>query len=220
MLVFSLLKQHNFPIPKFWIYHHKYGWINNKIPSNDILLISKPVYESASIGITSDSVSKFNYGYEKKIIELSQYLNQPIIVQEFIFGWEVEVPVFDVNIPVTLSTVGIEQNKEKCLNDKFLTYDHIYFDNYSFYNYDEENYTNAQKLKDIATNSYRCLDLDGSVRVDFRVDKSGQAFITDYNNSPHLTKFHSFAKSAEYYNLSYVNMFCLVLYKAMRKIID
>lgn len=214
---FSLLDYYNFKVPKFWVYHNIYGWVHSNKPPQNIMLIAKPANECASIGITEKSVSLFTKEYEENIIELSKFLNQPVIVQEFIHGWEVEVPVFDFEYPVALSAVGIEMDNNKFLNDKFLAYESVYLDKYSFYNYNKENQSVAKKLMKIACDSYKSMDLRGSVRVDFRITKKGEAYITDYNNSPHLTKFHSCAKAIEYFGLDYMDMFCLVFYKALKK---
>lgn len=216
---FSLLDYHNFKVPKFWVYHNIYGWIKDK-PLQDTMLIAKPANECASIGITEKSVSHFTLEYEKSIIELSKILKQPVIIQEFIYGWEVEVPVFDYSKPLALSAVGIKMGDAKFLNEKFLAYESVYSDNYSFYNFNKENPIVAKSLMKIACETYKALDLKGSIRVDFRITNKNEAFITDYNNSPHLTKFHSCAKSIEYFGLEYIDMFCLVLFKALRNIVE
>ncbi len=217
---FAILERHGFKVPRFWIYHNAYSWINSKKPPKNLLLIAKPAYECASIGITKESVSVFNKNFEDRIIETSTILEQPIIVQEFIHGWEVEVPIFDINIPLVLSVIGIKIDGQEYLDDKFLPYESIYTDNYDFYNYEIVNPELALEIKKIACNSYKVLDLSGTVRVDFRISSNNIPYITDYNNSPHLTKFHSCAKSAEFNGLNYSDMFCLVLYKTLCKAIN
>lgn len=217
---FALLHYHGFSVPRFWIYHNLHGWINSAQPAKDILLIAKPAYECASIGITQKSVSIFDEVFQEHIIETSTILKQPIIVQEFIRGWEVEVPVFDIGTPAALSVVGIQIDGEELLNDKFLPYESIYSDNYSFYDYERVNPNLSSEIKQIACDSYKALDLSGTVRVDFRISENNIPYITDYNNSPHLTKFHSCAKSVEYYKLNYTDMFCMIFYKALSKAIN
>ena len=212
---FSLLRQFGFTVPDFWVYHNKYGWQNSETPPTNLKLITKPSNECASIGISESSVSHYTKDYDQYIKGISRDFNQPIIVQEFIEGWEVEVPVFDIGQPVTLATAGIMVNDKALLKDIFLTYDTVYNDTYSFYDFSNVNAALASKLMEIAGNSFIKLDLRGTVRVDFRISESNKAYITDYNNSPHLTQFHSCAKVADIYGLSYSDMFCMVLFRGL-----
>ena len=218
---FATLGYHGFNIPKYWIYHNIHGWIHSRQPSQGIMLIAKPAYECASIGITSDSVSYFNDNFNEYIKNIADTLRQPVIVQEFIRGWEVEVPIFDIGeCPFVPSVVGIQIGGHKFLNNKFLPYEAVYSDNYKFYDYGMINPLLAEHIKKIATESYKTMDLLGTVRVDFRISDQNVPYITDYNNSPHLTRFHSCAKSIEYFGLNYLDMFCLIFYKTLHKIIS
>ncbi|MBF0650419.1 ATP-grasp domain-containing protein [Dysgonomonas sp. GY75] len=214
---FALLKFYQLQTPHFWIYDNVNGWLNGQ-PSDELKLISKPAYGCASLGISSRNVSFFTENYELMISKLARKLNQPIIVQEFISGWEVEMPVFDLGYPVTFVPVGVKINETEHLGEDILTYELVSEDRYSFYDFEAYNLQLANKIREIARHSFNMLSLKGSVRVDFRITSDGQCYITDYNNSPHLTRFHSYACSASYAGFSYSEMFCLCLYKAIQNI--
>lgn len=211
---FSLLKFNKFNTPRFWIYDNINGWINDK-PIKDLKLIAKPAYGCASLGITEKNISYFTNDFERIISHLSQKLSQPIIIQEFISGWEVEVPIFDLGYPTILEPVGVQINQKEYFKDEILTYELVSEDRYSFYNFALKEPDKASELKNIARRSFIFLSLRGTVRVDFRITKEGKCYITDYNNSPHLTQFHSCAKSAQFAGFCYTEMLSLCLYKGI-----
>jgi len=74
--------------------------VNNVITDIDLSLLKyplvvKPIYEGSSIGITQDNLI-FEDNKEKvicKVNELSENLNQPIIIEEFIKGKEISVSI-------------------------------------------------------------------------------------------------------------------------------
>lgn len=211
----SLLEHFGFPIPKTWYYSPTYGWLNNR-PPQDKKLIVKPSAESASIGITNKSVGYYSNEFEKLIEEVSNTLHEPVIIQDFIEGWEVEVPVLNIaNKVMALPPMGIALNDVACLNDNILGFEAVFSDEYDYYRYDCVDKNISQSLQNIAEKSVHMLDLRGNVRVDFRINKEGQSFITDYNNSPHLTRFHSVAKSLMTMGFEYPDLFCLILYNSI-----
>lgn len=210
----SLLDYHGFPVPSSWYFYPKYGWMGNA-PAHDQKLIIKPCSESASIGITQKSVGYYSNEFESLVHEVCDTLREPVIVQEFIDGWEVEVPILYVEEKIALPPMGIELNKAKYLKEKFLSFEMVFSDDYDYYRFDQINPKVAQQLQKIAEDSSRILDLRGTVRADFRVNDKGQCFITDYNNSPHLTRFHSVAKSLMSLGFQYADLFCLILYNAL-----
>lgn len=187
----KLLESHNIPTPKSWLYNSSEGWLNNIKPPEGLEVIVKPIYESASIGITEKS--KFIFRNQTEIIDkISKSTNQPVIVQTFIRGYEVETPVMKFgNDLLSIFPIGIRYNSHLNLDDKFLTYDDIYYDNYSFYNYEEINPSLSNEIINFAKLTFKILGIDGFGRVDFRI--SGNNFyITDVSTNPHLTEHGSF----------------------------
>lgn len=216
--VMNLLSHYGFPLPTYWVYDPQYGWLHNKTPRTDIKLIAKPAYECASLSITEQSVSFFDESYLKFITELAITYNQPIIVEEFIEGYEVEVPVFDLDEPLCPMTIGIQDknNESKMMGHSYLTFEKVAIDNYTFYNFDAENGALAEELKQIAMRTFKVLNLSGIVRVDFRVTKEGRPYIMDYNNSPHLTSKHSCAFSLVQQGFTFEQMLKLLLWKSLK----
>lgn len=214
--VLNLLEYYGFPLPEYWVYDTKYGWLIGKAPLSGIKLIAKPAYECASTGISESSVSEFNDTFMKHIQKLAITYRQPIIVETFIDGYEVEVPVFDLDEPFCPMTVGIEEDGLKLLGTSFLTYDKVADDKYQFYNFDLENPLLAEQLKQTAINTFKTLNFTGVLRIDFRINKEGRFFIMDYNNSPHLTPNHSCAFSVTQQGFCFNDMLKLVLWQAIK----
>lgn len=214
MATYGLLKSFDVPLPRTWFYSHTVGWIGEKA-KEDILLIAKPAYGCASIGITQESVSTLSKQFLDHIEKLSRALHQPILVQEFIKGYEVEVPVFDLEEPFAPGCIGLSMNDQKNMDAAFFTYDTIFEDGFELFNFDLIDSHLASTVKDISQKAYRYLQLKGPVRFDYRINETtGGIYLMDFNNSPHLGTKHSFSQSIIELGYSYEDMLKLVLYPA------
>lgn len=178
--------------PKQFTYSYMYGWLIDT-PSLGKEYIIKPSYECASIGIDSHSKITYTAESEKRINEISKHFNQPIVIQEFIEGHEVEIPLILLNgDPIILPAVGIELNGEKNLGKSFLSYSLVEIDNYTFYNFNQYNAKLSNELKKIASKIARFLDADKYIRIDVRIDIDENIYITDINCYPHIVNHSSF----------------------------
>lgn len=187
----KLLQSHNIPVPNSWLYDTE--WFDDSIPTEGTKVITKPIYESASIGISNES--KFDYDQSKIsfIEKLSKITQQPIMVQEFVGGYEVEVPIICFETKVyTLCAVGISLNNSTYLGDNFLTYEDVFLDGYAFYDFGEFNPELSIQLLIYAKKVGRTLGINGLGRVDFRIDKDNNYFVTDVSTNPHLIKHSSY----------------------------
>ena len=117
---------------------------------------------------------------------------QPLTVQQFIEGYEIEVPVFESDGPQTVASVGVGINKQRNLGSKILTYEDVFGDQYDFYDFAEENELVAAETMRVAEKAFEGLGMKGMGRVDFRINKEGRPFIMEVNSKPHITKHSSF----------------------------
>jgi hypothetical protein len=69
---------------------------------------------------------------------ISKY-RQPLTVQQFVSGFELEVPVFGSEDPQTIGAIGIEIQGRRALADQILTYNSVFDDSYGFYDFGGEN---------------------------------------------------------------------------------
>ncbi|MGN7765012.1 hypothetical protein [Paenibacillus sp. 22594] len=214
----KLLEAHNIPVAKSWLYDAKRGgWLMNKSPEDNLMVIAKPIYESASIGINDSS--RFVYSSTALIFlkNLSEEMNQPIIVQEFISGYEVETPVIcHGGRYLSISPVGISWNNSRLLDSKFLTYENIYFDQYEFYNFEHEDEAIAKELITTSKISANIVGIDGLGRIDYRITENGKYYVTDISTNPHLTMHSSYFHMFQNNNLTQSDILKLLITCALK----
>ena len=185
----KILSELGVQVPKTWLYSN--GWLLNKTPLVGTKILLKPIYESASIGINSDSIKIYEPKIDKYIRELEKNQNQPIIAQEFISGYEVEVPLIRVgNTMHTFNPVGISIDGVYNLKDGFLDYGRIYFDEYEFYDFNEK-FKKTILLKECVNNVSFALGMEGLSRIDFRIQSDGTFYLTDVSTNPHFVSHSS-----------------------------
>jgi D-alanine-D-alanine ligase len=191
----KILLAHNLPVVKSWMYDIKSEWQQSEKPPLGMKVIIKPAYESSSIGVDEKSIMATN-SYEELTAIVSKNalkFSQPMVIQEFIEGYEVEVPVLCFREKDTaLIPVGLSYKNERNLGNSILTYDIIFNDNYEFYDYSEINQS-YKCLTQIAIQATSILGIEGMGRVDFRITNDGRYFITDISTSPHIVKHSSFS---------------------------
>lgn len=189
----KLLECHNISVPKSWRYSCE-GWLNNQLPPQNTLLISKPCYECASIGIHKESVSELNSSYETYLKKMTKLYNQPMIVQEFISGYEVEVPlIIHHKTPYVLPPVVLYTADNVMMGHHFLDFDDIYASAYHFCLFEEINLEYNNNLQNEVLKIATILELENYARIDFRVTSDGDIFVTDINSYPHIIEHSSFA---------------------------
>jgi D-alanine-D-alanine ligase len=186
----SLLAQFGLPVAPSWWFTRR-GWWPER-PPDGLRIIAKPTLDSASVGIHSDSVSSVDSEIESRLSILVDRFRQPITVQEFVSGFEVEVPLFEANDPNACMAVGIRLGDRRNLGDSILGYDDVFGDGYGFYDFAEEDYETAVHIQEIALRAYVGLGFVGPARIDFRVSAAGDAKVMEVTCKPHLTVHTSF----------------------------
>lgn len=203
----SILQANSFPVTKEYLFFPTTGWFLGKKPSIGEKLIAKLNGETSSIGMTKDNIFNYELNKDAFIRQLSQTYNQPVLVQSFVEGYEVEVPVIinGETIEVVLP-VGISVNNKNKLDDTILDYEtrkNLQFGFYNFQNFFPEL---SKKLEQCAIDAVKLLGIEGFGRVDFRIDLDGNYFITDVAANPHLTKGMSFNYAFEENGMQYQDM--------------
>ena len=187
--VYSILKQHGIQKMQAWMFDYKTGWLDSSAPPDNIKVIAKPLYESASIGIDQKSILLTGEHSIDILNDISKTFDQPLILQEFIEGYEVEVPVMnDSTHSFSLGAVGISVGDRLMLGNDILTYDIVYHEKYGFYNFKKFNPDIAAEIEKAAVACARILNIEGLGRVDFRITSSGNFYITDVATNPHIIK--------------------------------
>ena len=186
--VYSILSIAKIKLPKSELF------LNNETKLNlqkDLTYIAKPIYESSSLGITSQNVFKGDvipYGH---LIDLSKRMQQPLLIQEFINGYEIEVPVLvGKKSAFAFSPVVLHKDKSSLKMDlKILDYDCIYNDDYYFSCFPD--CFDDTDIRLTAKNVAHLLGLSGLCRVDFRYLPNGEFYVTDVSTNPHFINHSS-----------------------------
>lgn len=187
-----VLQSRGVRVPTSWFYVPARGWLDGIAPPDGVKVIAKLTHESASIGLSSDSVLVWDESLTDRIDAIGVSFHQPVTVQQLISGREVEVPIVDVAGGFAPMAVGISVDGNELLGDAILTYDLVNDDLYGFTDYQENSDRLAREIKKTALKVARILEFRGLSRVDFRLDETGQHFVTDVSTSPHITPHSSF----------------------------
>lgn len=153
--------------------------------------IAKPIYESASIGIKKENVFLGSAIPFRYLRNLEKTMQQPLIVQEFIYGYEIEVPVLaGEKSYYAFSPVVLHRFADSLImGNDILDYDKIYNDAYHFSSLPD--FISDNPIKQTACKVAEKLCLSGLCRVDFRLKKDLSFFVTDVSTNPHFISHSS-----------------------------
>ncbi len=203
----SILQANGFPVTKEYLYFPNTGWFLGNKPQVGEKVIAKLNGETSSIGMTNDNIFTYKPSKDIFIDKLAQTYTQPVLIQSFIEGYEVEVPVIiNRDIAEVVLPVGISMNNKTRLDDAILDYETRKNLRFGFYNFHSLQSDLSHKLEDCTINVVKLLGIEGFGRVDFRVDLNGNYYITDVAANPHLTKGMSFNFAFEQNGMQYKDM--------------
>lgn len=185
--------------------------------SHDCKIIQKPIYESASQGISDNNISTV-----MQLEAIPQVTS--IMYQEYIDGFECEVPIFKIeDTLIPLPPIGISfANNEKT---GILSGTESMNNQYNFYAL-ETILPNriCQEIQQTALKTFNALDMSVYGRIDFRIQKDTMKYyVIDISTTPYVTKHSSFNYAFELENCKYEDIFTLIigssLYRWQDKII-
>lgn len=203
----SILKANGFPVTKEYWYFPETGWFLGQCPTHGEKVIAKLNGETSSIGMSDENIFFYNNTKDDFIHNLATVYSQPVIVQSFIDGYEVEVPIIiDGNESEIVLPVGISVDGNICLKETILNYETRKNLKFGFYNYESFNRSISSKLEKCSKDVVKLLGIEGFGRVDFRIDMNGNYYITDIAANPHLTKGMSFNFAFEQNGMGYQDM--------------
>ncbi len=213
-----LLGTFGLPVPQSWSYDANSGWLDSESPAIGMQVIGKATYEDGSIGLTSAMIGLFGSKLEATFAEASRALRQPLTVQEFIEGDEIEIPVIELDGHHALAPVMVLNSKGERLMNQVVSYDLAWSDDYRFAApLCLSPHTIKVAIK-AATNVARVLGHHGFARIDFRVSRDGRPIIIDIAAHPHLTRASSYAHSLNQMGFSYDEMMLLLIATGARRL--
>lgn len=191
-------------------------------------LILKPNGEGSSIGVDKDSVCKDEPAFRKKLRQLFNKYNEPVLVEKFLSDRE-----------FTVSLIGNGENLKvfpimEIAYDRFPKMD-FYINCYEAKSiWCEENGLEEavvaddkidpglkKRLIEIAIDAFNALDLRDFGRIDMRLDEEGNIYVLEANPLPGLNPdpvhFSYFQASARAAGLSYENIIESILEAAIKR---
>lgn len=172
-------------------------------------LIVKPAFEDASVGIENESIV-FNKNELLMRIELvMQKFTQPVLIEEFIEGRELNIAVFQDEGTRVLPISEIDFTEMPDNLQNIVSYQ-------AKWDPQHESYHKTipvcpavlpkpveKKAKEIAINAFNVMGCRDYARVDVRLSKDDELFVLEVNPNPDLTEGAGFMRSAEADGLSY-----------------
>lgn len=179
------------PIPTFSVN----SFLNGSF-LNDERFILKKSNGSASRGLLPETTNK-------SYTELTQYIQSnsienDFIIQKFVDGYEIEVPLFQINKQFkVLGLAGISVNSSKFLlgdilqGEKFQDESQYSFFDFSSYAKNQINFGSVDYIFQTAISIANFFKLEDYCRVDFRIDNGGNLYCFDIATTPYVTHHSS-----------------------------
>lgn len=177
-----------------WVYDWNSGWFLGEKPPENLDIIIKPMFESASKGVTKDSViNTSDSQFSTRVHAHSQRSSEPVLIQKFIKGYECQVPFIRLMSDVFFSPVGICIGSAYQLHDKIITEDLSYHYSYGYYDAKQEIDNDVcNQLIAIAKKAAQIIGINTYGRIDFRIDENKNLFITDVATMPYIVEHSAF----------------------------
>lgn len=212
-----LLENWGFPVPKSWLYRYNQGWVLNNKPPIDEKVILKLNYETSSIGLDRNNIFNYNNAKDNIIDAISQKYKQDIIIQKFIYGYEVENPFIYGKDCFVFPPKGIKLENNKTLGNKILDYDIRKDHPYEFYDFIHEYPKTASKIQECTKWIASSLNIAGLGRIDYRITPQQQYFVTDIATNPGYGDFSSTYHVFKSFGYSYSEMLTILVGIALDK---
>lgn len=174
---------------------------------NEKKIIIKNIFESASIGMTSQNILDAHVNNrEKQICSICKKMNtSEVLIQEYIYGSEYEVFVIhDNNKYIAFTPIVINIHNNDILTDEIS----------NLYDYDFNYETNKHICKVLCNTTEKAaekLNIGTHARFDYRVNSNGQHYLFDIAGTPYITRHSSIAYLFKtVLNLKYSDIFKLI----------
>lgn len=178
--------------------------------------IVKPIAESSSIGIErSGSVVSTPVEAAKRARWIVETFKQPSLVETFVRGTEVEVPLMGWPDLRPLGVVGITIDGQIVCGDAHLDSDSIYSDGYGFTT--SVSSVDVGAIQATAALAANALGIRDYGRVDLRVGEDGVPYFIEASSTPHIQVHSSFWILARERGLTYPEMLDQIVQVAVQR---
>jgi D-alanine-D-alanine ligase len=217
----ELLSYHGIRTPKFQVFRTP-----DKVVLNDDLvfpLIVKPSREDASVGIDDDSVVDNVNELRKRVRHVFQEFDQPVLVEQYIEGRELNVAIVGNKKPLALpiseidfSGLGEGMHKIVSYEGKWM-HGTVAYDGTKGVCPADLTPTQEARLKEIALRCYEIIGCRDYARVDFRLTKEGVPYVLEVNPNPDISDDAGFARSARTYGFTFPQVVGKIVESALER---
>ncbi|HED06375.1 MAG TPA: hypothetical protein ENI61_06800, partial [Ignavibacteria bacterium] len=156
---------------------------------------------------------------KKEIEKIRQEYNQPSLMEQFIEGYEITVPVLGTTHPLALSPVGLQINGKLVCGQKIFSSKMKSETNLVSWTtelpFTKPLIDKIKKWSVLIHKTIGCRDLS---RVDFRITVDNEPFFLEINSTPQLTPEEgTFAIAGREKNLSYKDILIRVIDSAKER---
>lgn len=168
--------------PATWMYRVD-GWLTDPPPSGARVIV-KPTYESSAIGVGDDSVRAVDGDLVEFLEAKVAAFGQPVVLQEFITGEEIGIPLVQVDRTCALPAVSFRRADGSAYGEQPKTFKMEVIDQDASYALYDGPAVMVESYSEAACRAFDALEMSGVGRMDFRVDPDGRAWLFDTNESP------------------------------------
>ena len=181
-------------------------------------MIVKLRNEGTSKGISDESVV-YN---KKELRNRSEYLfdrynSSPLIIEQFISGTELTIPLIGNSPAQTYPAVQVSINDDVNLGDRIYTFERVSSTDLKYICPAKISKRLENKLADLALRTYRAVDCLDFGRVDFRVDNDGNPYVLEINPLPSLSTDDVFDISPNVVGCDYQKAVCKIIEAALAR---
>ena len=198
----DILAANNVMTPQYRVLKDITGWRDDL----DYPLFVKPLMEDASLGISKESFVKNEEALRKRVRYINHTYNQPALVEKYVYGRELNVPILGYRSPrvLPISEIMFGFNDEPKIVDypaKWLTES------------DEYKMTKPMcpailepsikdTIENVALKSFEALHCRDYARVDIRLEGE-TPYVIEVNPNPDISPDAGFSRSLKVADISY-----------------
>ncbi len=193
-----------------------FGGVDERLEAVRYPALVKPVAESSSIGIeTGASIVATPDAARMRAQILYARYGQPVLVESFVEGIEIEVPILVDPLPRVLGLTAITIDGRLPEGTHYLASNSVYNDNYGFL--DLPAYIDRERLAEAAIRCARALGIRDYGRLDFRVTADGTPWFIEASTHPHIQRHSSFFVAAQRQGMAYHELLDMLVQVAVRR---
>jgi len=202
----KILEDHGIPTPDWFIPG------SARLPAADKKYILKPIWEDGSAGITDDSV------HEGKDIDLNSLSQEGLLnasfMEEYIDGREFNLSLLagskgPIVMPAAeMLYVDYPAGKPKILNyaSKWDESSFEYHKTVRTFDLSPGDRALVEMMSEISLRCWKIFDMNGYIRVDFRVDHQNRPWVLEVNANPCLSPDAGFVAACQQGGIDYTEM--------------